>query len=70
LLWYIGRVASKTLTIRVPAKLNSRLDRLAKHSKKSQSMLAASAVKQFFNEQQYQQSVLEKSTREPLVFTS
>jgi predicted transcriptional regulator len=55
---------SKTLTIRVPAKLRTRLDRLAKRSKKSQSILAINAVEQFVTEQERQQSILDKADME------
>ena len=57
-------MATKTLTIRVPAKLKTRLDRLAKRSRKSQSTLAVNAVEQFVAEQEQREEILEKSNRE------
>jgi predicted transcriptional regulator len=57
-------MATKTLTIRVPAKLKNRLDRLAKRTRKSQSALATNAVEQFVTEQELQQEILAKSDHE------
>jgi predicted transcriptional regulator len=55
---------STKLTIRVPAKLKNRLDRLAKRTNKSHAVLAVNAVEQFVTEQERQQSLLEKSESE------
>jgi predicted transcriptional regulator len=52
---------SSTLTIRVPAKLKNRLDRLARHRKQSNAALAAAAVEQFVTEQERQQTLLESA---------
>jgi predicted transcriptional regulator len=56
--------STTTLTIRVPAKLKRRLDRLAKNSKLSKSWLATDAVEQYVAEQERQALLMEKAERE------
>ena len=56
--------SSTTLTIRVPAKLKRRLDKLAKSSKLSKSWLATDAVEQYVAEQERQAALIENADRE------
>jgi RHH-type rel operon transcriptional repressor/antitoxin RelB len=56
--------STTTLTIRVPANLKRRLDRLAKQSKLSKSWLATDAVQQYVDEQERQATLIGKADRE------
>ena len=56
--------STTTLTIRVPAKLKRRLDRLAKNSKLSKSWLATDAVEMYVAEQERQAALFEKADHE------
>ena len=55
---------TRTLTLRVPAKLKNRLDTLAKRRKISKSLLAADAVEQYVTEMEHQESLIENADAE------
>jgi predicted transcriptional regulator len=56
--------STTTLTIRVPAKLKKKLDKLAKRSKLTKSWLATDAVEQYVAEQERQAALIEEAGRE------
>ena len=53
-----------TLTIRVPANLKRRLDKLARESKLSKSWLATDAVEQYVAEQERQATLVQTAEYE------
>jgi predicted transcriptional regulator len=53
-----------TFTVRVPADLRKRLDRLAKAVDRSRSWLTADALRTYVAEQQWQLSEIEEGLRE------